>query len=312
MNSLQICLGAILPVFLVIAVGYAAKRAGIIREEEVPRMNAVAFKIFMPVMCFYNIYTSDLSSALRPGLMLFTVAAIFAVYGLSLLYAVRFVPERAKRSVVIQGLYRSNYVILGISLTSGLTQGGDIGVAAVMSAIVVPIFNVLAVITLESYNGQKADRKKLFVNIAKNPLVLGSLAGLLFLVLGLKLPAPVESAARDMARVAGPLMLFLLGSFFRFSGFAAHRRELVAVCLGRLVFIPALVLGAAIALGFRGVELVTLLAVFGSSTAVASFTMAQQLGGDAPLAGDIVVATSALASLSIFGWGFLFKLLNLF
>ena len=81
MNSLQICLSAILPVFLIIAVGYAAKRGGIIREEEVPRINAVAFKIFMPVMCFYNIYTSDLSSALRPGLMLFTVAKLAPAIG---------------------------------------------------------------------------------------------------------------------------------------------------------------------------------------------------------------------------------------
>ena len=76
MNSLLICLNAIVPIFLIIAVGYAAKRANIIRENEVPRMNAVAFKVFMPVMCFYNVYTSDLSSAVRPMLMTSPVAFI--------------------------------------------------------------------------------------------------------------------------------------------------------------------------------------------------------------------------------------------
>lgn len=312
MNSLQICFNAILPLFLITAVGYAAKRFGLIREEEVPRMNAVAFKVFMPVMCFYNIYTSELSSAVRPGLMLFTAAAILAVYGLSFGYAVLFVPERSKRSVMIQGLYRSNYVILGLPLAAGLTQNGDIGVAAVMGAVVVPVFNVLAVITLEAYNGARTDRRKLLLGILKNPLILGSVAGLLFLALGITLPAPLESAARDMARTASPLMLFLLGAFFHFSSVREHRKELVAVCLGRLLIIPALVLGIAIVLGFRGVELITLLAVFASSTAVASFTMAQQLGGDAALAGDIVVMTSALASLTLFGWSFLLKLLNFF
>ena len=78
MNSLQICARAILPIFLITAAGYAAKRAGLIREEEVSRFNALAFKVFLPVMCFYNVYTSELSSALRPGLMLFTALGSWA------------------------------------------------------------------------------------------------------------------------------------------------------------------------------------------------------------------------------------------
>ena len=78
------------------------------------------------------------------------------------------------------------------------------------------------------------------------------------------------------------------------------------------ISLALVVLVIAAALGFRGVELITLLAVFASSTAVSSFTMAQQLGGDASLAGDIVVCTSALASLTLFGWSFLLKLLNFF
>ena len=312
MNSLLICLSAILPIFITVAAGYAAKRAGIVRESEVSRMNAVAFKAFMPVMCFYNIYTSDLSSAVRPRLMAFTVCAILAVYGLSLAYAVRFVGARERRSVVVQGLYRSNFLILGLPFAAGLAGDGNLGVTTVMNAIVAPMFNVLAVITLESYNGKKVNLRKLLLDILKNPLILGSMLGLLCLLLGIKLPAPLETAARDMGRAASPLMLFLLGAFFRLSGAREHAKELVAVCLGRLVVVPALALGVAIALGFRGIELITLLAIFASSTAVASFTMAEQMGGDAALAGDIVVMTSALASLTMFGWSFLFKILGLY
>ena len=312
MNSFWICLNAILPVFIVVAAGYLAKCAGIIRESEVPRMNAVAFKAFMPVMCFYNVYTSDLSSAVRPRLMVFTALGILAVFGLSLAYAVRFVKARNRRGVVVQGLYRSNFLILGLALAAGLSGDGDLGVTAVMGAIVAPAFNVLAVITLEVYSGKKSNVRKLLNDIAKNPLIIGSLLGLLCLLLNLRLPAPLETAARDMARAASPLMLFLLGAFFRFSGAKEHLGELIAVCLGRLIVAPALVLGIAIALGFRDIELITLLAIFASSTAVASFTMAEQMGGDAALAGDIVVATSALASVTLFGWSLLFKMLNLF
>ena len=67
----------------------------------------------------------------------------------------------------------------------------------------------------------------------------------------------------------------------------------------------------AVLLVWRGVALASLLPVFASSTAVNSFTMAQQMGGDAELAGNIVVATSALCSLTMFFWCFLFKSLGM-
>ena len=110
MDSLLICLNAIAPIFLIIGAGYLAKRVGIIRETEVPRINAVAFRVFMPLMCFYNVYHSELSSALRPALFVFTFFGILLVFGASLLFAVKFVSERSRRSAVAQGLYRSNYL----------------------------------------------------------------------------------------------------------------------------------------------------------------------------------------------------------
>ena len=312
MNSLLICLNAIIPIFFIITVGYLSKRAGIIREGEVPRFNAIAFKVFMPVMCFYNVYRSELSSAVRPRLMLFTAAAILLTFALSLAYAVFFVPDRTRRSAVAQGLYRSNYLILGVPFVSGLVGDTELGVAAVMGALVAPMFNVLAVVLLESYNGKKPNVKKLALDICKNPLILGSLGGLVPLLLGVRLPAALDTALRDMGRAASPLLLFLLGAFFHFGDAKEHLRELVAVTLGRLVVIPALMLGLAAALGFRGTEFVTLIAVFASSTAVASFTMAEQMGGDAKLAGNIVVVTSACASFTLFAWSLLFRALGLY
>ena len=312
MNDILVCLNAIVPVFLIIAVGYLAKRLGVIREGEVSRMNAVAFRVFMLLMCFYNVYNSDLSTAVRPRLILFSVICVALMYLCSWLYAHFFVRERPCRGVVIQGLYRSNFLILGLPIASGLSGVSDLGAVAILGAIVVPMFNMLAVITLEVYNGTKPKFGKLLIDIAKNPLIVGSVLGLLFLLLGIRLPQMFESGIRDLAKIASPLMLFLLGAFFRFDGFKSHVGYLVAVNVGRLLVFPALVLAAAVMLGFRGVEFVALLALFASPTAVASFTMAQQMGGDAELAGNIVVTTSLFCSFTFFCWSLLFKTMGLF
>ena len=69
---------------------------------------------------------------------------------------------------------------------------------------------------------------------------------------------------------------------------------------------------AAALLGFRGVEFVSLLGIFASPTAINSFTMAQQMGGDEELAGDIVIVTSAASAFTFCGWIFLFKSLGIF
>jgi predicted permease len=115
-----------------------------------------------------------------------------------------------------------------------------------------------------------------------------------------------------MAKAASPLMLFLLGASFRFSSMKGQVRELIAVCVGRLIVIPAIFLTLAALLGFRGLDFVGLLCVFASCTAVSSFSMAQQMGGDADLAGNIVVMTSLLCSVTLFLWSFVFLSLGIF
>ena len=131
MNGFQLCLRAVLPAFLIIMAGYASKRAGFVRESDIPRMNAMAYRAFMPVMCFYNVYRSDISSAIRPGLLAFSVVGVLFVYALSWLYAALFVRERNRRGVVIQGLYRSNFLIVGLSFAEGLMGDENLGCISV-------------------------------------------------------------------------------------------------------------------------------------------------------------------------------------
>ena len=297
MKNLLVCVNAVLPIFLLLVVGYLSRILKLVDDGDVRKINRLMFKIFMPVVMFYNVYNSDLSSAVRlppqlPGGPLGGEGAE---------------PEGR----VHPGVFRSNFVIIGIPIVSSLMGDVDLGPVAVLLAVVVPMFNVLSVVILEYYNGQKPDLKKILLEVLKNPLILGTLAGILAVALKVRLPAFLESAVRQLSQAASPVLLVMLGAFFQFDGLSRYRRELSLVCLGRLVVIPAIFLGLGALLGFRGVEMAALLGVFASSTAVNSFTMAQQMGGDAELAGDIVVATSALCSFTLFGWGLLLKSLGL-
>lgn len=305
------CLNAVLPIFALILLGYLAKRLGLLDRDDVKKMNKVFFRFFMPVMLFYNIYTSDLSSAFQPGLVVYALLCTLLIFFVGLWLAQRYEPVRARRGVIVQGLYRSNLVVIGLPVVESLMGAENCGTVVILIALVVPLFNVLSVIVLEYYGGERTKPAKLVLDILKNPLILGSLAGVLALLVGLKLPTAVETVTRQMSQAASPVMLFLLGAFLQPAGLRHDLRAALWVSLGRLLIVPAATLLPAVLLGWRGVALASLIPVFASSTAVNSFAMAQQMGGDAELAGNIVVATSALCSLTLFLWCFLFRSLGL-
>lgn len=308
----MISANAVLPMCLIMALGYGTRRLGWIRREEISVINKIAFRIFLPCLLYYNVYCSDLSGSFDPLLMAYAVGGVLLTFGLSLGYTLltEKLPER--RSVMIQGMFRSNYVIMGIPVATALLGSDQLGTVSILIAVVVPLFNMLAVVVLEVFRGQKPKPLHILGQIAKNPLVIASALGILTLAAGIRLPHILEQTIQNVSAIASPLQLFLLGAFFQFSGLKTYRRELVTVSAAKLIVSPGLFLGLGALLGFRGVAFVSLIGIFASPTAVNSFTMAQQMGGDAELAGDIVVTTSAVSILTMFLWVFLFKSLGMF
>ena len=312
MDSFLVCFRAVAPIFLIMALGYLAQRSGALAREDVPRLNKVAFRYFLSVTMFYNLYTSDVSRAIQPRLLIFAVVAVLAEFVLSALFVVATEKTGSKRGVKIQGLFRSNAVLIGLPLTAALVQGADTGAVVLLIAVVVPLYNVLAVVVLEAFRGNRPQLGHVLLNIVKNPLIIAAALGLLFLLTPLRLPVVVEATLGQIAPVSNAFMLFVLGAFFRFDGLRRYWKDLLQVTVGRLVVIPGAVLTTAYLLGIRDVSFAGLIAVFGSATAVSSFTMAQQLGGDDELAGDIVVVTSVFCMATLFGWSLLFKSLGAF
>ena len=304
---------AVLPMFLLLAAGYISKRFGILSLADIPRTNRIAFRIFLPCLLFYNIYNAELSYAVRPKLILFAVCGVLLVFAAAVYGVHRFEPVQDRKGVIAQGIFRSNFVIMGLPIAQAIVGDADLSPVAILIAVIVPMFNFLSVVILEKFRGGKVKTGEVLLEIAKNPLIIGSVLGIVFLLLKIRLPAVVEKAVSNLGNIATPLQLFLLGAFFRFSGLRRYVRPLTAVTLVKLFVTPAIMLSAAALLGIRGVEFLGLIGIFASPTAVNSFTMVQQMKcGDEELDGDIVVMTSAVSIFSFFLWIYLFKSLGMF
>ncbi len=300
MESLRIALEIVLPLFLLLAVGYCIKLTGIMNETSVRQTNNVIFKVFLPLLVFFNIYKTDLTSSFDMSLLLFAVVGVLLQFIISLCLVILLEHDNARRGVMLQGMFRSNFVLFGIPISTALFGDSAAGLASILIAVIIPLYNMLAVISLESFNGKKPSLWKILVGILTNPLIIASAAGILFVVLHIPLPTVLYKTVSDLSIIATPLAFVILGASFSFGETGRCVRDLCITLGAKLVTYPLLFIALAILMGFRDAHLAVLLTVFGSPIAVSSFTMAQQMGGDDKLAGQLVVFSSLLSVFTMF------------
>ncbi|MEG2935213.1 MAG: AEC family transporter [Clostridium sp.] len=311
MENLILSLNVVLPLFLTMALGYFLKLIGMFDKKLLDSMNNLVFKAFLPVLLFNNIYKTNLEGALNVKLLSFAFLAVICVFMIVTFLVPLMEKDNRKRGVMIQGMFRSNFVIFGLTVASAMYDESTVGIIAILVGIIVPTFNILAVVCLEMFRGGKLNFKHLIKGVITNPLIISSIIGISLLYLGIKLPTAVENSVNDIAKIATPLSLILLGGSFAFKDVKKYLKPVIITVIGRLIVIPGIVIPISVLAGFRNIDLLGLLLIFASPTAVSSFTMAQKMDGDSDLAAQIVVFTSAFSVISVFLWIFTLKQLNL-
>jgi len=267
----------------------------------------VVFKVFFPFLMFNNMYQIEAGFRVNEKLLAFAVVSLLGLIVLLYLTVPRLVQENAQRGVIIQAIYRSNFVLFAIPLTASVFGEENTAVAAMMVAIVIPIYNVAAVFILESFRGGKLKPAVLIKNVCTNPLILGAMTGLVFFLLQIHLPGCIEKPVVQFANVTTPLGMFVLGGTLQFSRIQGNAKYLVPALTMKMVIVPAAVLAAASLLGFSPLERFVLFTMYATPVATSSYSMAQNMGGDGELAGEFVVISTTVSVISIFVWVFFLK-----
>ena len=311
-SNLIVAICAVIPLFFLMLVGFAVKKMRLLTELELAHVNRMVFKIFFFFMMFYNIYTTDLAETFRPHLMLFGAVGVLASALIGGIIICLIEKSNKRRGAMIQAIFRSNFVIMGIPIISNIFGDDQLAIPTMMIAIIVPIYNIVSVFILETFRGGHLYLPTILLGVLKHPMILGAIFGTLFLVLGIPLPKVILKPISQLAAATTPMALIVLGASFKAGSYHEHLPQLIGCILGRLIIVPTIMLSLAIFLGFRGIELVTLMAIFATPCAVAGYAMAQQMGSDADLAGNCVVYTTGLSCFTIFGWVFVLKTLGMF
>lgn len=326
LDTFLFALDAVLPIVLLIFLGYGIKKIGFLDEAWFKKGNKFIFKLALPVLLFYNVYNIESFDAINWSVVIYAELMILLIFCIGLLVVHLTIQDPRQKGVVLQCIFRSNFAIIGLPLAEAIGGSEGMGIAAVLSAFSIPSFNILGVIALTMYqrdeNGDKLGLKTTIKSISTNPLILGVACGLV--VLGIRSLIPVDSegvpiftlaynmpflfkAISSLAKIASPFALIVMGGLFDFAAVKALRKQIAVGVSFRVVIVPVIALGIAVLLSeysgfvhFSPACYPALVALFGSPVAVSSAIMAQEMDNDGTLAGQLVVWTSIASIFTIF------------
>lgn len=301
LESFQVAFNAVMPLLLLLGVGWAAVRSGVTDRAFMNQLNTLNFKLFFPFLMFKNVYGAEPENLPTMALMITGAVSLLVLVALLMIVVPRIVKENPRRGTIIQAIFRSNFIIYGIPLTTFVFGDGKASVCGIMVMIMVSMFNILSVVVLEYYrDGGKVRPGPLLLGIVKNPLLQGCVAGMLCYLLGIKLPVFLKEPVFALGSMASTLALVVLGANLQFAELKKNGRTITTVLLVRLLLLPLVMVPLGWLIGLRGVELFLILMIYGTPVATASYPMAQNMGGDGQLAGQLVFVSTVASLGTIF------------
>lgn len=281
------------PVFLIIAVGYFAKKTKIINEVFVDVTSKFVFQISLPVFIFIKISQLDLSQAFEFNQIIYIYIGTIITYLIIWAATIKFIENPKDKSAYIQGAFRGNYAIIGLALISNLFGRDALGKATIILAFLLPLYNVLAVIvlTVPKHSG-KIEFKKAMIEIILNPLILAVIFALPFSFFKIKIPEMFLTTGGFLSELALPLALVGIGGSLNTENLKRASSLAISSSIIKIVIIPLVLTVGALLLGYRNDDLGIMFIVFAAPTAIASFVMADVMGANSKLAGNIIMITT--------------------
>ncbi|MBO5069678.1 MAG: AEC family transporter [Roseburia sp.] len=304
-----------LPIFLVMVIGYILKQIGMLNDDFVTVANRFNFKVTLPFMLFRDISGVDIRAVFDLKYVLFCALVSTACFWLIWGGTKLFLKDKSMRGAFVQASFRSSAAVMGLAFIENIYGSSAMGPLMIVGAV--PLYNIFSVIVLTfegAHAGEenKSEKIKLAcINIIKNPIILGILAGLLVALLGIDFPVIVDKTVNSVAQMATPLALITIGAGFEGRKAVAKMKPTIAASMIKLVIQPLIFLPLAVWMGFNGEKIIGILIMLAAPTTPSCYIMAKNMDNDGVLTASVVVMTTLLSAFTLTGWIFVLKTVGL-
>jgi predicted permease len=283
----------LLPDFLLIVVGFAVCHYTALNRPVWEAAERLVYYLLFPILLFNSIVRAPLQVGSTMNLAACGVALV--ALGIVLAYALGRVPgvdPRAHASGAQVAFRFNSYVALALAERVGGAQG--VAAIALVVSLAVPLCNVAAVWPLAKHGGHGYLRE-----LARNPLILSTVAGLLANVIGLKFPDPVATTLQRIGLAALPLGLMAVGAGLRFGALRDAPKLAAALLAIRHLLLPAAGLALAWLVPLTPVQRLVVVAFAAMPTASSCYVLAARLGGNASFVAGLVTVSTLLGMASV-------------
>ena len=286
-----------------------------LNENFVTVANRFNFKVTLPFMLFKDISRVDIKAVFDIRYVLFCALVSTACFWLIWGGTKLFVKDQSIRGAFVQASFRGSAAVMGLAFIQNIYGESAMGPLMIVSAV--PLYNIFSVLvlTFESNEAASLDKgekmKQAILNIAKNPIIISILLGLVVGLLGIEFPVLINKTVNSVSQMATPLALITIGAGFEGRKAVAKIKPTMAAAMIKLVIQPLLFLPVAALMGFAGEKMIAILIMLSSPTTPSCYIMAKNMHNDEVLTASVVVVTTLLGAVTLTLWIFVLKTVGL-
>ncbi len=316
MSDFIFSLNVTVPIFMVMVLGYFLRQIGMLNENFVTVANKFNFKVTLPFMLFRDLSQVSIREEFDIRFVLYCALVTTACFGLIWTGVKIFLKDKSLRGAFVQASFRSSAAVMGLAFINNIYGSSAMGPMMIIGAV--PLYNIFSVIVLtfeaNEEPGEKRDTSKIkqtCVNIAKNPIIISIVLGVIAALLEVDFPVMVDKTINSVAQMATPLALIGLGAGFEGRKALAKIKPTIWASMIKLVIQPLIFIPLAVWLEFTGEKLIAILIMLAAPATPSCYIMAKNMKNDGVLTASIVVMTTLLAAFTLTGWIYLLKTLGL-
>jgi len=293
----------VLPIFIVLATGNILYRLKFFDENFITTSNRLIFYFLLPVLLFKSISSSDITSYPLNTLLIIMISSVILMFCLSLLLGKILKFKKNIVGTFAMNSFRANYAYMGLPVSFYAYGENGLTVASVLMAFIVPVVNLMSVVALSLSSDKRMDKKSFLKNTLFNPLAIACILGIIFSLMGIKLPEFLLNSLKIISNVTLPLALFCIGATLNPNKI---KGDIILISLNvvlKLFILPfiafVLVKTVSNVLSFEAKILIIMLS---SPAATVNYVLAAAMDGDRDFASSVIILSSVFSILSFIFW----------
>ncbi|KPK67218.1 MAG: transporter [Acidithiobacillales bacterium SM23_46] len=286
----------LVPDFALIALGFLLRRYGGFADEFWRGLERFVYYILFPALLFGALARGGIRFGAAGGLI--ATALIFTSAGIVLGYLAKplFSPPKMVFASGFQCAFRFNSYV-GLAILGTMHGLDGIAVFGLLVGVMIPVANVVAVWALAHHGDGR-----LWGELARNPLIVSTLAGIAWALFGLPVPTIASTTLHFLGEAALPIGLIAVGAGLHLEALTERKRLMSYLVAVKLLAVPAVGYVTARAFGLTGVYFDSALVLAALPTASSAYILATQMKGDGRLVASVIALNIVAAIVTLPFW----------